>query len=67
MKRKCCFSSLVFAAMSQQPHPFLRIQIFSFQIENSNQYVNLSNVRTQIELKEKYRSTRNNVESTKKN
>lgn len=53
--------------MSQQPHPFLRIQIFSFQIENSNQYVNLSNVRTQIELKEKYRSTRNNVESTKKN
>ncbi|CAM4858651.1 unnamed protein product [Rotaria socialis] len=57
------------SAMSQQLHPFLRIQILNFQINNNNnhyQYVNLSNVQTQIELKESYRSTRNNVEKPAK-
>ncbi|CAF1201950.1 unnamed protein product [Rotaria sordida] len=52
--------------MSEHPHPFLRMQIMSFQVNNYNQCVNLSNIQTQIELKEKYRSTRNNTEKPTK-
>jgi hypothetical protein len=54
---------LMLIAMSQDPHPFLRMQILNFQINNNNQFVNLSTVKTQVELKEKHRSTRDNVES----
>lgn len=51
--------------MSQDPHPFLRMRILNFQVNNNNQCVNLSNVKTQIELKEKHRLTRDNTESKK--
>jgi hypothetical protein len=56
---------LIFIGMSQDPHPFLRMRILNFQVNNNNQCVNLSNVKTQIELKEKHRSTRDNTESKK--
>ncbi len=46
--------------MSQDPHPFLRMQIFNFQV--NNEFVNLSNIKTQIELKEKHRTTRDHNE-----
>jgi len=50
--------------MSQDPHPFLRMQILNFQVHNNeNQFVNLSDIRTQIEIKEKHRLTRDNIES----
>ncbi len=51
--------------MSQSLHPFLRMQIFNFQIyyNEHHQYLNLMNVTTQIELKEKHRSTRDHIES----
>ncbi len=52
----------IFIGMSQDPHPFLRMQILNFQVDN-NQLVNLSCMKTQIELKEKHRSTRDNTES----
>jgi hypothetical protein len=48
--------------MSQDPHPFLRMQILNFQVDN-NQLVNLSCMKTQIELKEKHRYARDNIES----
>jgi len=54
---------LIFIGMSQDPHPFLRMRILNFQVNNNNQFINLSNVKTQIELKEKHRSTRDNTES----
>jgi hypothetical protein len=56
---------LIFIGMSQDPHPFLRMRILNFQVNNNNQCVNLSNVKTQIELKEKHRLTRDNTESKK--
>ena len=49
--------------MSQDPHPFLRMQILNFQVNNSNQFVNLADVQTQVELKEKNRTARDNGES----
>lgn len=51
--------------MSQDPHPFLRMQIFTFQanFNQMNHLVNLAQIRTQIELKEKHRTTRDYVES----
>ncbi len=51
--------------MSQTPHSFLRMQIFNFQIYHNehHQFLNLTNVTTQIELKEKHRSTRDHIES----
>ncbi|CAF3695328.1 unnamed protein product [Rotaria socialis] len=69
IRSKVAASQSTNSSMSQQLHPFLRIQILNFQINNNNnhyQYVNLSNVQTQIELKESYRSTRNNVEKPAK-
>lgn len=48
--------------MSQDPHPFLRMQIFNFQV-NNHQSIHLSDINTQIEIKEKHRSTRDNIES----
>jgi hypothetical protein len=53
----------IFIGMSQDAHPFLRMRILNFQVNNNNQFVNLSKVKTQIELKEKHRSTRDNTES----
>lgn len=50
--------------MSQHPHPFLRMQILSFKVTSySDQCINLSTLKTQIELKEKHRSTRDNAQS----
>jgi hypothetical protein len=61
--KKMIFS---FIDVSQDPsHPFLRMQILNFQVNNNNQLINLSNVKTQIELKEKHRPTRDHVESKK--
>ncbi|CAF0939028.1 unnamed protein product [Adineta ricciae] len=52
--------------MSQDPHPFLRMQILNFQVNNSNQFVKLADVQTQVELKEKNRTTRDNGEKPTK-
>lgn len=54
--------------MSQDPHPFLRMQIFNFQVNHNNQYqlINLLDIKTQIEIKEKHRSARENIESNYK-
>jgi len=50
--------------MSQDPHPFLRMQILNFQVNNNNnQFVNLSDIKTQVELKEKHRLSRDNITS----
>ena len=56
-----------FIGVSQTPHPFLRMQIFNFQVlfNEHHQYLDLSNVTTQIELKEKHRTTRDHVESNR--
>ncbi|CAF0802757.1 unnamed protein product [Adineta steineri] len=54
------------SSLSQDPHPFLRMQIYNFQIQPSNQSVNLSHIRTQVELKEKLRTTRDNIEKPSK-
>jgi hypothetical protein len=43
--------------MSQDAHPFLRIEILKFQISNNKQPVDLSKVKTEIEIKEKNQST----------
>ncbi len=51
-----------FIAINQNPHAFLRINILSFQIHH-NQPINLINIKTQIELKEKHRYARDNIES----
>ncbi|CAF3426710.1 unnamed protein product [Rotaria sp. Silwood1] len=48
-------------AITQNPHAFLRINILSFQVSN-DKLVDLNDVKTQIELKEKHRSTRDVVE-----
>ena len=42
------------------------MQLLNFQVSNtkSNQLVNLATIKTQIELREKHRATRNHVEST---
>ncbi|CAF0852280.1 unnamed protein product [Rotaria sp. Silwood1] len=47
--------------ITQNPHAFLRINILSFQVSN-DKLVDLNDVKTQIELKEKHRSTRDVVE-----
>jgi hypothetical protein len=49
-------------AITQNPQAFLRVQILNFQV-NNNQPVHLTDVKTQVELKEKHRSTRDNTES----
>jgi hypothetical protein len=44
--------------MSQNnTHPFLRIEIVKFQIGNNKQIIDLSKVKTEIEIKEKNHST----------
>ena len=48
--------------MSHDPHPFLRMQMHNFQVDNCP-YISLTNIQIQIELKEKHRTTRDNVES----
>ncbi len=52
----------VIIAITQNPQAFLRVNILSFQIHNS-QSINLINVKTQVELKEQHRSARDNIES----
>lgn len=61
---KCVFS--IFTVPSHDSYPFLRMQLLNFQVSNtkSNQLVNLATIKTQIELREKHRATRNHVEST---
>lgn len=44
------------------PHPFLRLNILSFQIHN-NHAIDLNTIKTQVELKEKQRTTKNNQET----
>lgn len=63
----CCFVKLIkilfiLVDAIRNPDAFLRISISSFQI-NQNQNIHLSEIKTQIELKEKNRSERENVES----
>ena len=53
---------LTFPAITQNPHAFLRVNILSFHV-NHNHPINLTDVKTQIELKEKHGSTLSNVES----
>ena len=43
--------------MAQDTQPFLRIEILKFQIGNSKQTVDLSKVKTEVEIKEKNQST----------
>lgn len=47
-----------FLGSSQDQHPFLRVQILNFKATN-NQSIDLKEIKTQVELKEKHRSTRN--------
>jgi hypothetical protein len=53
---------LIFVAINHNPHAFLRVNILSFQV-NNNQTVDLNEIKTQIELREKHRSAQDNVES----
>jgi len=39
--------------MSENIHPFLRIEIFKFQVNNNKQTIDLSKVKTEIEIKDK--------------
>lgn len=57
----CCFLE----ALSQDSNPFLRISLFNFQV-NNNKVVPLSEIKTQIELREKHRSARDHYESKRK-
>ncbi|UJR29412.1 hypothetical protein I4U23_010624 [Adineta vaga] len=43
--------------MAQSTQPFLRIEILKFQINNQKQTIDLSRVKTEIEIKEKSQST----------
>ncbi len=43
--------------MSQDTHPFLRIEILKFQISNTKQTIDLSKVKTEVEIKEKNQPT----------
>ncbi len=43
--------------MSQNSHPFLRIEILKFQVSNNKQLIDLSKVKTEVEIKEKNHST----------
>jgi len=38
-------------------HPFLRIEIVKFQIGNNKQIIDLTKVKTEVEIKEKSHST----------
>ena len=53
---------LVLTAFSQDAYPFLRMQLLNFRV-NSDQIINLSSVKTQIELREKHHSSRDPQES----
>lgn len=44
--------------MSKTSQPFLRIEILKFQITNTKQIVDLSKVKTEIEIKEKNQTTK---------
>jgi hypothetical protein len=43
--------------MSQDTHPFLRIEILKFQLSNTKQTIDLSKVKTEVEIKEKNQPT----------
>lgn len=46
--------------MSQISHPFLRFEIIKFQIQSSKQLVDLNQIKTEVEIKEKNVLTRVN-------
>lgn len=52
----------VYLAISQNLQAFLRIYILNFQVHNK-QPANLSEIKTQVELKEKHRAIEDRVES----
>ena len=52
-----------FLGSSQDQHPFLRVQILNFKVTN-NQSIDLKEIKTQVELKEKHRSAKNSMDST---
>lgn len=43
--------------MTQVTHPFLRIEILKFQINNTKQIIDLSKIKIEIEIKDKHQST----------
>ncbi len=43
--------------MSQDNHPFLRIEILKFQVGYNKQTIDLTKVKTEVEIKEKNCST----------
>jgi hypothetical protein len=43
--------------MSQNTHPFLRIELLKFQLNNLKQPIDLTKIKTEIEIKEKNPST----------
>ena len=43
--------------MAQNTHPYLRVEILKFQINNYKQAIDLSQVKTEIEIIEKTQST----------
>ena len=63
--RYAAYFRSIFIGMSQDPHPFLRMQMFTFHVNSHDMVrpVNLSQIRTQVELKEKHRTTREYIES----
>ena len=44
--------------MSLMGHPFLRLEIIKFQVNHGKQSVDLSEVKTEIEIQEKNLSTK---------
>lgn len=44
--------------MSQNTHPFLRIEIFKFQLGHSKQNIDLTKIKTEVHIKEKHDSTK---------
>ncbi len=53
---------LIIIAINQNLNAFLRVNILSFQV-NNNHPIDLINVKTQVELKEKHRYARDSPES----
>ena len=51
--------------MSQLSHPFLRFEMIKFQIPSSKQSLDLSQMKSEIEIKEKNLSTQLNSASKK--
>ena len=43
--------------MAQDIQPFLRFEILKFQINNNKQSIDLTKIKTEVEIKEKNQST----------